>query len=96
MASKDVVKIIKDKNPYVLDAVDDPSRMVALTRKNADFIKAVIRLDSNYGDVSVVQSPSTEFDPENGSNSSNKKNRGSVAYWFGEMKNQTVTLENAS
>ena len=81
-----MVKIIKDKNPYVLDAVDDPSRMVALTRKNADFIKAVIRLDSNYGDVSVVQSPSTEFDPENGSSSSNKKNRGSVAYWFGEMK----------
>ncbi len=83
-----MVKIVSDANPYVLDKVDsstEKKKITALTKKNADFIKAVIRLDSNYGDDFVSKSPAKGYDPEN-AKSTNKKNRGSTAYWFYEMK----------
>ncbi len=41
------VDIIETKNPYVLDRTKYKNE-VALTRKNADFIEAVVGLDSNY------------------------------------------------
>lgn len=41
------VEIISSKNPYVLDKTKYMNE-VALTRKNADFIEAVVELDSNY------------------------------------------------
>ena len=41
------MKIIRDSNPYVMDKLVDYNNIAALTRKNADFIEAIIRLDSN-------------------------------------------------
>lgn len=80
------VKIIEGANPYELDRVETSNGVVALTRKNADFIEAVVRLDSNYGDDLIIKEPSKGYDPESNAQKSSKKNRGSTAYWFGEMQ----------
>ena len=42
------ISIVNSDNPYVLDHIEGKDTMPALTRKNADFIEAVVRLDSNY------------------------------------------------
>lgn len=51
-----------EDNPYVTDKIyieDGDSILLALTRKNADFIEAVIGLDSNYNwDGDKSRSPS--------------------------------------
>lgn len=44
------MKIEYSKDPYALDHIILKNQSIAaLTRKNADFIEAVVRLDSNYG-----------------------------------------------
>lgn len=44
------MKIERSKDPYELDHILlGKQTIAALTRKNADFIEAVVRLDSNYG-----------------------------------------------
>ena len=50
------VEIVSKSNPYVLDVLKDDETVVALTRKNADFIEAVVGLDSNYRNDSNVNS----------------------------------------
>lgn len=73
--------------PYILDycILQNKSEIPALTRKNADFITAVIKLDSNYGkDADVKNGPHKTFDPIK---SSGGKECGSTAFWFDKMKN---------
>lgn len=81
-----MMKIVKSTNPYELDKVKTSNGIVALTRKNADFIEAVVRLDSNYGDDMIIKKPSKGYDPESNAQKFSKKNRGSTAYWFDEMQ----------
>lgn len=82
-------KIKKNRNnPYALDyAVGCGLKIPALTRKNADFLKAVVGLDSNYnrdGDVKSV--PNKGFNPFENPSKSDGKYCGSAAYWFNQMK----------
>ena len=59
-----IVKIIPNNDPYVLDRTEFMNE-VALTRKNASFIEAVVELDSNYKDdakIDKVGSTSYCFD----------------------------------
>lgn len=74
-------------DPYILDycKLKNGLELPALTRKNADFITAIIKLDSNYGkDTDVNNKPHKTFDPIK---SSNGKECGSTAFWFDKMKN---------
>lgn len=81
------VEIITNINPYVLDYVSGRTdKLPASTRKNADFIEAVVHLDSNYAKDLEVNPPSEGYDPEVNAESSNGKYCGSTAYWFEEMK----------
>ena len=76
-----------DPNPYILDycILTNGAKIPALTRKNADFITAIIKLDSNYGkDADVNNKPHKTFDPLK---SSKGKECGSTAFWFDKMKN---------
>ncbi len=83
------VKIVTDKNPYVLDYVSKRlDKLPALTRKNADFIEAVIHLDSNYAKDGEINAPSEGYDPEDDAKISSRKYCGSTAYWFNEMQKQ--------
>lgn len=80
-------EITSNENPYVLDYVAGRTdKLPALTRKNADFIEAVIHLDSNYAKDLEINPPSNGYDPELNVESSNGKYCGSTAYWFNEMK----------
>lgn len=82
--------IIKENGTYELDLYDYDGIKVdvpALTSKNIDFIEGVIRLDSNYkndSDINKAPDPSQDLtvDFENITN----KYIGSIAYWFGQMK----------
>lgn len=80
------VDIITSENPYILDYLPGDKKRPALTRKNADFIEAVIHLDSNYAKDYYINEPSVGYDPEIYAESSNGKYCGSTAYWFNEMK----------
>ncbi len=81
------VEITSNENPYVLDYVAGRTdKLPALTRKNADFIEAVVRLDSNYAKNLEINHPSGGYDPESNAEASNGKYCGSTAYWFNEMK----------
>lgn len=81
------VKITSSENAYVLDYVAGRTdKLPALTKKNADFIEAVVHLDSNYAKDLEINPPSNGYDPELNIESSNGKYCGSTAYWFNEMK----------
>lgn len=74
-------------DPYILDycKLKNGAELPALTRKNANFITAVIKLDSNYGrDADVNDKPHKKFDPIK---SSKRIKCGSTAFWFDKMKN---------
>lgn len=79
------VEIIHSENPYVMDYVAERLKMPALTRKNADFIEAVVRLDSNYAKDFEIHEPSENYDPEENAESSHGKYCGSTVYWFSEL-----------
>lgn len=51
------VEVVSMGNPYVLDVIKGNEDVVALTRKNADFIEAVVGLDSNYKTDSDSENP---------------------------------------
>lgn len=68
---------------YIADQND---RIPALTRKNADFIEAVVRLDSNYANDLAITGPDRDYDPEKYAENSNGMYCGSTAYWFEQMK----------
>lgn len=78
-----------NSNPYILDyAVGGGLKVPALTRKNADFIEAVVGLDSNYNrDADIDSAPDDGFDPFVNVSSSGGKYCGSSAYWFHKMEN---------
>lgn len=81
------VSIITNENPYVLDCVDGRTdKLPALTRKNADFIEAVVHLDSNYAKDGEINEPSPGYEPEDNAESSDGMYCGSTAYWFNEMR----------
>lgn len=89
------VKIISSKNPYILDYIADQHENVpALTRKNADFIEAVVRLDSNYANDLAITKPDHGFDPEEHAGNSNGMYCGSTAYWFDQMQNNSDFRRN--
>ncbi len=93
ITTNDEIHIIKDESPYVLDrAIRGDIDIPALTRKNADFIEAILRLDSNYKkDVDVDSTPGDKFNPfgykENNKTKSKSEYCGSTAYWFNKMNN---------
>ena len=80
-----MISIVKSDNPYVLDCIEGKNTMPALTRKNADFIEAVVRLDSNYAKDILYNPPSDGYDPEMNVSDSGGKFCGSSEYWFKEM-----------
>ena len=80
------MEIIHSDNPYKMDYIANEHKMPALTRKNADFIEAVVHLDSNYAKDLKITPPAEGYDPEINAESSNGKYCGSTAYWFNEMK----------
>ena len=79
---------ITEQNPYRLDYMQNGEfKAPALTRKNADFIEAVVGLDSNYAkDNIVTKVPSDGYNPEINATKSNGMYCGSSAYWFNEMQ----------
>lgn len=88
------VKIIRDSNPYVMDKLVDYNNIAALTRKNADFIEAIIRLDSNYKKESENKEPDNGFDLEKHSSKAEGLYCGSTKYWFEEMKNDSSKYQD--
>ena len=88
-------KIEYGNGPYELDYYCCSNKKIpALTRKNADFIEAIVRLDSNYAkDFEASYKPSKDFDPVINCTSSNKKYCGSTAYWFNEMTKQNCDFK---
>lgn len=83
------ISIVKSDNPYVLDYIEEKNTMPALTRKNADFIEAVVRLDSNYAKDILYNPPSDGYDPEMNVSDSGGKFCGSSEYWFKEMMKES-------
>lgn len=77
-------------NPYFLDYIlVDGKKIPALTRKNADFIEAVVRLDSNYGKDLEINPPSKSYDPEKNATSAKGLYCGSTKYWFDQLQVNT-------
>ena len=68
-----MIPIIHTDNPYELDRLVFDEHYPALTRKNADFIEAVVGLDSNYSKDSLIVEPKGKY-------------IGSIKYWFNQMK----------
>lgn len=78
-------------HPYVLDLEEltvegKTERIAALTKKNSDFIEAVVKIDSNYKRDMRYVPHHPDFDPENNSKDSDGKYCGSLTYWFTEMQ----------
>lgn len=82
------VQIKSSSDPYELDyvIVKKDIKLPALTEKNARFIEAVVRLDSNYARDFCENEPDSEFDPEINAQDAKGKYCGSSAYWFKKMK----------
>ncbi len=68
----------RDEHPYVLDYIDleNGNKILALTKKNSEFIEAVLKLDSNYSKESKITPPNEK-----------KQYVGSATHWFEQMKN---------
>ena len=83
-----MVKAKSYKSPYVLDTIKNNESVTALTKKNAEFIEAVVHLDSNYGsDLNKNNKPANGYDPElydDPNKSFSRDKRGSTAYWFNQ------------
>lgn len=78
-------KIIVSKDPYVLDEIEN-LKLPALTKKNSDFIEAIIHIDSNYKKDCEVVGPDDNFKVNEDSKNSNGKYCGSIKFWFSEME----------
>ncbi len=84
-----ILNFVQFENPYKLDILKDGEfEIPALTRKNADFIEAIVHLDSNYGrDLDSNSKPDENFDVNNYYLNSNGLFCGSTAFWINAMKN---------
>lgn len=81
------VYVITSDDPYVRDVIEGHEHLPALTRKNADFMEAVVRLDSTYRrDFDPNCAPDPDFDLEEDYSNSKGRYCGSVAYWFNRMQ----------
>ncbi len=79
--------LVKSSNPYELDyRVNGKERVVALTKKNSDFIEAVVKLDSNYKKESEIVKPHKDFNPETYDENSKNMYCGSMKYWFDKIE----------
>ncbi len=78
------VKIIHDSNPYDMDMIKGEG-IAALTKKNSNFIEAVLKLDSNYKRESEVFKPDEKFDLKEHSSNAKGLYCGSTQFWFDEM-----------
>lgn len=82
-----------DQDPYVLDYVCDYDKMPALTRKNARFIEAVVKLDSNYAKDSQIIPPDDKFNIDKHYSNAAGRFCGSTAYWFNKLKNKEIDFQ---
>lgn len=81
-----------EKEPYILDYIKG-TKIPALTRKNARFFKAVVKLDSSYrNDFDPKMECSPGFNPLSDEPQTNKY-YGSTAYWFAEMEKENSNFE---
>lgn len=87
------ISIITNANPYILDYLVDRSSLPALTRKNADFIEAIVNLDSNYAKDFIINKPHNDYDPFKNCESADGKYYGSTRYWFNEMTKQDCNFK---
>lgn len=81
-------------NPYKMDMIiKEKNNIAALTEKNAQFIEAVVSLDSNYRRESMIVEPDDGFDIESHSINSEGKYCGSTKYWFNRMESNPNEYE---
>ncbi len=83
-----ILHLTASENPYELDVLKDNSGfwIPALTRKNADFVEAIVRLDSNYGrDLDIDSKPDKKFKVDTHYHNSKGLYCGSTAFWFNAM-----------
>lgn len=81
-----MVRISRSNDPYIMDMVTGFD-IAALTRKNSKFIKAVLKLDSNYKKEQQAVPPDDRFDLNAHASNSNGLYCGSAKFWFNEMTN---------
>lgn len=81
-----MVRISRSKDPYSMDMVKGYD-VAALTRKNSNFIEAVLKLDSNYKKEQQAVPPDDRFDLNAHASKSNGLYCGSAKFWFNEMAN---------
>lgn len=90
------VKLETSSNPYIMDYIlYINNKIPALTRKNADFIEAIVRLDSNYAKESIIVPPTEGFNPEINYSGSKGMYSGSIAYWFHAMRQEIYPFPTA-
>lgn len=81
-----MVRISRSNDPYSMDMVKGFD-IAALTRKNSNFIEAVLKLDSNYKKEQQAVPPDDRFDLNTHASNSNGLYCGSAKFWFNEMTN---------
>ena len=86
--------LCKEDKPYDLDyMVGCDEQVVALTKKNSDFIEAVVNLDSNYKKESQNIPPHKDFNPETYDDNDKNLYCGSMMYWFDKIKKSEGKFE---
>ena len=83
-----MVHISRSEDPYSMDMVTG-FEIAALTKKNSNFIEAVLKLDSNYKKEQQAVPPDDRFDLNLHASNSNGLYCGSTKYWFNEMTNSS-------
>ena len=81
------MKIITNSNPYVLDYIEDANNLPALTRKNVDFVEAMVHIDSNYRLDNLSPNNALEKYYYTNENYTKTRNNDFAAFWFDKMKN---------
>ncbi len=81
-------------NPYILEYIikNKDEKVPALTKKNSDFIDAVVKLDSNYSKETEATPPIANSNFEKNPSKPDKYS-GSAKYWFGKMKAKEEPFE---
>ena len=81
-----MIRISRSKDPYIMDMVTG-FEIAALTKKNSNFIEAVLKLDSNYRKEQKAVPPDDRFVLNEHACNSNGLYCGSTKFWFNEMTN---------
>lgn len=81
-----MVRISRSKDPYSMDMIIGFD-IAALTKKNSNFIEAVLKLDSNYKKEQQAVPPDDRFELNKHASNSNGLYCGSARFWFNEMTN---------